>query len=420
MSDSSVCVTDTGVAAEPSSFDWRTYLPAILIAGLGFLVDVYDVLLFAILRVPSLADLGVPADKTLEVGVSLLNAQMVGLILGGIVWGVIGDKKGRRAALVGSILCYSLASIANSFVNSVPLYGVLRFITGFGLAGEVGAAMTIAAEITPAKYRTFGTAAVSLMGVFGSLLASYVGGSAPWRHAFLGAGIAGLLLLCIRISMKESALFEKVKAEGKIENLNPFKILRSPRNMLKIMRCVFIALPLFYVFGVLVTFAPEINHAGSNAAVMVAKIAAFYSIGEAVGEAVCGVLSQALRSRKKVIFLFQFCAFVLTIFTVRSNPDLYTLLCLPLGFFVGYWAVAITTTAEQFGTNVRSTVTTLVPNLMRACQMPTNLGFAAIAHAINPMTSVVILGGISYLLAFTSLFAMEETYAKELDFVEPS
>jgi putative MFS transporter len=418
MSDSPICVTGAEVAAEPTAFDWRTYLPAILIAGLGFLVDVYDVLLFAIVRVPSLADLGVPAGKTLEVGVSLLNAQMIGLLLGGVVWGVVGDKKGRRAALVGSILCYSLASIANSFVNSVPLYGVLRFVTGFGLAGEVGAAMTIAAEITPAKYRTFGTAAVSLMGVFGSLLASYVGGTIAWRHAFLGAGIAGLLLLCIRISMKESVLFEKAKSEGKLEKLNPFKILRDPRKILKIVRCVFIALPLFYVFGVLVTFAPEINHAGTNAAVMVAKIAAFYSIGEALGEAVCGVLSQAMRSRKKVVFLFQFCAFVLTIFTIRSNPDLYTLLCLPLGFFVGYWAVAITTTAEQFGTNVRSTVTTLVPNLMRACQMPTNLAFAAIAQAMNPMASVVILGCVSYLLAFVSLFCMEETFAKDLDFLE--
>lgn len=399
-------------------FSWGSYIPAILLAGLGFLVDVYDVLLFAILRVPSLRDLGVPAENTLSVGVTLLNAQMVGLVLGGIIWGLIGDKKGRRAALVGSILCYSIASIANSFVDSVPAYGLLRFLTGFGLAGEVGAAMTIAAEITPARYRTFGTATVSLMGVFGSLLSSYVGATIPWRAAFFAAGVAGLLLLLIRISMKETALFEKVKAEGISERQNPFLLLKSPVKILKIVRCVCIALPLFYVFGVLVTFAPEINHAGKDSAVMVAKIAAFYSLGEAIGEAVCGVLSQVWRSRKKVILLFQFCACLLTLWVIRSDTETYTLLCLPLGFFVGYWAIAITTTAEQFGTNVRSTVTTLVPNLMRACHIPINIAFATISQAMNTSASVMILGGVSYLLAFVCLFFMEETFAKDLDFVE--
>lgn len=399
-------------------FSWSSYVPAILLAGLGFLVDVYDVLLFAILRVPSLRDLGVAADKTLEVGVNLLNAQMVGLVLGGIVWGLIGDKKGRRAALVGSILCYSVASIANGFVDSVPMYGLLRFLTGFGLAGEVGAAMTIAAEITPARYRTFGTATVSLMGVLGSLLSSYVGATVPWRAAFIAAGVAGLLLLLIRISMKETALFEKVKAEGLVEKQNPFGLLKSPRKILKIVRCVCIALPLFYVFGVLVTFAPEINHAGNNSAVMVAKIAAFYSLGEAIGEAVCGVLSQVWRTRKKVIWLFQVCALLLTIWVIRSDVETYTLLCLPLGFFVGYWAIAITTTAEQFGTNVRSTVTTLVPNLMRACHIPINIVFAALSKAFDTSAAVISLGVASYLLAFICLFFMEETFAKDLDFVE--
>ena len=193
-------------------FSWKTYLPIILVAGLGFLVDVYDVLLFAILRVPSLKDLGVSPANTLEVGVGLLNAQMVGLILGGIVWGAIGDRKGRKAALVGSILCYSIASILNSFITDVSMYGVLRFVTGFGLAGEVGAAMTIAAEVTPARYRTYGTAAVSLMGVLGSVLASIVGSAIQWRTAYFIAGVAGLALLCIRIKMNETALFENTES----------------------------------------------------------------------------------------------------------------------------------------------------------------------------------------------------------------
>jgi putative MFS transporter len=399
-------------------FSWGSYLPALLVAGLGFLVDVYDVLLFAILRVPSLRDLGISSANTLETGVMLLNVQMIGLILGGIAWGIIGDKKGRRAALVGSILCYSIASILNSFVDSVPAYALLRFITGFGLAGEVGAAMTIAAEITPARYRTFGTATVSLMGVFGSLLASYVGATMPWRTAFLAAGIAGLLLLCIRISMKETALFEKAKEEGIIEKHNPLALLKSPVKLFKILRCVLVAVPLFFVFTVLVTFAPEINHSVADNGVLVAKTAAFYSLGEAIGEAVCGAMSQVLRSRKKVILVCQFCAAALTIAIIGRDTETYTILCLPLGFFVGYWAIAITATAEQFGTNVRSTVTTLVPNLMRACQIPLNMGFAAIAHASNPITSVIVLASISFVVAIACTATMDETFGKDLDFLE--
>ena len=399
-------------------FSWKTYLPIILVAGLGFLVDVYDVLLFAILRVPSLKDLGVSSASTLEVGVGLLNAQMVGLILGGIVWGVIGDRKGRKAALVGSILCYSVASILNSFITDVSQYGVLRFVTGFGLAGEVGAAMTIAAEVTPARYRTYGTAAVSLMGVFGSVLASAVGSAIQWRTAYFIAGVAGLALLCIRIKMNETALFEKAKAKSEGIAREGLLLLARPKKLLKILRCVLVALPLFFVFGVLVTFAPEIMPNSAEAAVLVAKIAAFYSIGEALGEAVCGVTSQLLKSRKKAILLFQVCALILTVLTIRSTTDVYVLLCLPLGFFVGYWAIAITTTAEQFGTNVRSTVTTVVPNLMRACHIPINLLFSALVKAHGTSTAVIALAVGSYLLAFISLFLMEETFARDLDFLE--
>jgi len=176
-------------------FSWKTYIPAILIAGLGFLVDVYDVLLFAVLRVPSLHELGVAAPQMLQTGVNLMNMQMLGLIAGGVVWGMVGDRKGRKAALFGSILVYSIATLLNGMVTSVEQYAALRFIAGFGLAGEVGAAMTIAAEMTPARYRTLGTAAVSFMGVLGSVLAAYTAEATTWRNAFYIAGAAGLALL---------------------------------------------------------------------------------------------------------------------------------------------------------------------------------------------------------------------------------
>jgi MFS family permease len=404
---------------DDTNFSWRTYLPALLVAGLGFLVDVYDVLLFAVLRVPSLRDLGVAEKQMLDVGVWLMNTQMVGLLLGGVVWGWIGDKKGRKAALFGSILCYSVATLANAYVTNVPMYALLRFVSGFGLAGEVGAAMTIAAEITPAKYRTYGTAAISLLGVVGSLLASYVGAMLPWRTAFLIAGIAGVVLLCIRVSMKETAMFERMtKSEKKSDRDVLRLVFTSPKRLLKIARCVLSALPLFFVFGVVVTFAPEINNNIDTSATMVAKIAALYSLGEILGEAVSGLLSQWLRSRRKVILLFQLCGAATFALFLHSNADQYVLLCAPLGFFVGFWAVVITSTAEQFGTNVRSTVTTMVPNIMRGCNIPLNLTFSALAAKVGPVAAMTYIAIASYTLAILCTARMEETFGRDLDFVE--
>lgn len=409
---------DIGVL-DDTNFSWRTYLPALLVAGLGFLVDVYDVLLFAVLRVPSLHDLGVDEKQMLDVGVWLMNTQMVGLLLGGIVWGWIGDKKGRKAALFGSILCYSVATLANAYVTNVPMYAALRFISGFGLAGEVGAAMTIAAEITPAKYRTYGTAAISLLGVVGSLLASYAGGALPWRTDYLIAGVAGLLLLCIRISMKETAMFSRMnKAEGTIDRNVLRLVFSSPARLAKIARCVFSALPLFFVFGVVVTFAPEINNNIDTSVQMVAKIAALYSLGEILGEAISGLLSQWMKSRRKVILIFQLCGLATFGLFLRSSAEQYVMLCLPLGFFVGFWAVVITSTAEQFGTNVRSTVTTLVPNIMRGCNIPLNIAFSTIAAKAGPQNAMTYLAVASYTIAILCTLRMEETFGKDLDFVE--
>lgn len=401
-----------------STFSWKTYVPAMLVAGLGFLVDVYDVLLFAVLRVPSLVDLGVTSNKTLDVGIQILNMQMIGLLVGGIVWGVIGDKFGRRSALFGSIACYSIANLLCSFVHSIETYEILRFVAGFGLAGEVGAAMTVAAELTPAKYRTFGTAFVSVMGVLGSLLASWSGASLPWRTAYLVAGGAGLVLLCIRASMKDTAMFEKMKAVPQLERGSLMLLISSPKRLLRMLCCVLAALPLFFVFGVLVSFAPELHQDQASSATAVATVAVFYSIGETVGECVSGVLSQLARSRKLIMLLFQIGALICTVLVFCSSASTYAYLCLPLGFFVGYWALVITSTSEQFGTNIRSTATTIVPNLMRACHIPINLLFASLAATFGSYHAAAGIATLSYVLGFICVLAMEETFGKELDFFE--
>jgi putative MFS transporter len=393
-------------------------VPILLIAGLGFLVDVYDIVLFAVVRIPSLESLGVAPQNSLAAGVLLLNMQMAGMIVGGLLWGILGDKKGRKSVLFGSILLYSLANLANGFVSSVPVYWLLRFLAGVGLAGEVGAAMTIAAEVTPARYRAYGTAGVAGLGVFGAVLASFIGGILPWRIAFVTAGIAGLLLLLARMSMRETPLFSRIMHNDRLER-GSVRLLFQKDRLLRLTRCVLAAVPLWFAIGVIVSFAPEIRGgAGSNIVISIAAVALSYSLGETLGEVVSGILSQFLRSRKLAMLVFVTGALVSVALVLNSPPQCYRLLCLPLGFFIGYWSVVMTTTAEQFGTNLRATATTLVPNLVRASTIPITVLFSYLSSICGPVTSAMITGGLCFVGAIVSIALMEETFGKDIDFVE--
>lgn len=389
----------------------------LVIAGLGFLVDVYDIVIFAVVRLPSLEALGVTKQDSLAAGVFLLNMQMFGMIVGGLLWGILGDKKGRKSVLFGSILLYSLANIANAFVTNLPMYWALRFLAGVGLAGEVGAAMTIAAEITPRQYRAYGTAVVAGLGVFGAVLASHIGGLLPWRLAFGTAGVAGLVLLLARMSMRETPLFSKILSNERLERGSIRLLLSDRRRVWRLLRCVLAAVPLWFVIGVIVSFAPEIL-TGSNCVVSVASIALSYSFGETAGEVLSGVLSQMVRSRKLAMFIFVTGALIFATLVLKGPPQFYGLLCLPLGFYLGYWSVLVTSTAEQFGTNLRSTATTLVPNLVRASAIPITLLFSALSPIYGPVASAMVTGGLCFLGALISIALMEETFAKDLDFLE--
>ncbi len=392
-------------------------IPILLIAGLGFMVDVYDIVLFAVVRQPSLISLGVSAQNSLNAGVFLLNMQMAGMIVGGILWGILGDKKGRKSVLFGSILLYSLSNIANAFVPSIPIYWALRFLAGVGLAGEVGAAMTIAAEITPRQYRAYGTAAVAGLGVFGAILASYVGGLLAWRIAYGTAGLAGLVLLLARMSMKETPLFSKIVNNDRLERGSLRLLLSDKGRVWRLVRCVLAAVPLWFAIGVVVSFAPEIR-GGGNVALSVAAIALSYSFGETTGEVISGILSQLLRSRKKAMLLFATGALISAFLVLTCPVEYYRLLCLPLGFFVGYWSVLVTSAAEQFGTNLRSTATTLVPNLVRASTIPITILFSSISAIWGPVAGAMLTGGVCFAGAFISILMMDETFAKDLDFIE--
>ncbi len=403
-----------------AALTWHEIVPMLLIAGFGFLVDVYDLVVFSVVRISSLTSLGIPAKQLLQSGILLLNLQMAGMMIGGFIWGVIGDKYGRKTALFGSILMYSTATLLNGLVTTLPVYALLRIFSGIGLAGEVGAAMTIAAEVTPPKYRAYGTALVAGLGTSGAILASYVASFAPWRMVFLTGGLLGLLLLLARLTLKEPPLFSKIETDTSIQRGSIKLLLTNKKRCWCLIRCVLAAVPLWFVLGVMVAFAPEVCKSidQQTMCVSVAAVTIAYAIGETLGEIGSGIVSQFLHSRRMVMFLFLFAAMTLTLIALHSPPLLYRLLCIPLGFSVGYWSVVITTTAEQFGTNLRATATTLVPNLVRASVIPLTLLFSLLATRFSASTSALIVGTFCFVGALISIFFMEETFGKELDFIE--
>lgn len=392
----------------------RHVILMLAVAGLGFMVDVYDMALFGVVRVHSLTSLGVMGADALSAGVLLLNWQMAGMAIGGILWGALGDKRGRRTILLGSIILYSVANIANAFVNSVETYAAARFFVGIGLAGEVGAAMTIAAEVTPKAVRAYGTAGVAAFSTLGAILASVFGELLTWRVAYLSAGAAGFGLLLARFSLKETAIFERLQ-QASVER-GSFRLLLSNRErVFRLIRCVLAAAPLWFALAVLVSFAPEIS---ASSSVTVAACIPFSSIGESTGEFVSGIVSQWLKSRRKTMFIFLAAGSTILLPILHCPANFYAPLCLPLLLFLGFWSVAITTTSEQFGTNLRATATSLVPNLVRATAIPMTCMFTFLTSKFGPQNSALMLGIFSFVTAALSIFLMEETAGKDLEFIE--
>lgn len=391
----------------------------VIIAALGYFVDIYDLVLFGIVRVPSLVALGVPQAQHLSVGVMLLNAQMVGMLVGGVAWGVMGDKRGRVSVLFGSILLYSLANIANAFVTDITTYAVLRFIAGVGLAGELGAAITLVAEIMPRETRGYGTAVVAAVGILGAVVAALVGGLTDWRTAYVVGGVMGLTLLVARLKLRDSAMFASVKGErrGDLRLL-----IASPSRAWRLAKCVLIGVPIWFVIGILITFSPELARELRVTGPIVAGTSiAFCYGGAAIGDLVLGFASQRLRSRRKVIFGSMLASAALILVYAASegvSPAAFYALCFALGAGSGYWAVFATNAAEQFGTNMRATVAIVVPNLVRGSVVLLTLGFTALRPSAGLVASALIVGAVVYALAFLALRGLPETARKSLDFVE--
>jgi len=401
---------------------------AVIVGALGYFVDIYDLLLYSIIRVPSLKSLGLDDAAIDKQGMHILNIQMIGLLIGGIIWGILGDKKGRMKVLFASIILYSIGNIANGFVHNVNQYAIVRFITGLGLAGELGAGITLVSELMSKEKRGIATSLVAGIGLSGAVFAyfvrlKFVGPTGDgWRICYFIGGGLGFLLLFLRVGVIESSMFKNIEQSDKVKKGDFFMLFTNARRFKKYLTAILIALPNWYVIGILITFSNrfatsmDINgKVDPGKAVMVAYAAI------SIGDILIGFISQWLKSRKKSLLLFH----IITVFAVlwyfnlqRQSANSVYLVCAFLGFGTGFWAMFVTMAAEQFGTNIRATVATTVPNMARGSLVLVSLLFNSLQPSQGYLKSGWITGIIVFLIAFICLAMTEETFGKDLDYIE--
>jgi putative MFS transporter len=395
---------------------------AILVAALGYFVDIYDLLLFSIVRVKSLEALGKTGHEITSDGIFLLNVQMAGMLIGGIIWGVLGDKKGRISVLFGSILIYSLGNLANGFAGSVEAYAVCRLIAGFGLAGELGAGITLVAELMPKEKRGYATTIVSAVGVSGAVAAYFIAQYFDWRTCYFIGGGLGILLLLMRVGVSESGMFHHALKEAPKKSI--LYLLSNRKRVVKYLRCIIIGVPLWFVVGILITLSPEFGQSlGIRGAVDPGLAVACCYGGLVIGDIISGLLSQWLKSRVKVVYIFLILSvLVITAYFFLAGIHVFSfyILCFLLGISVGYWVIFMTIATEQFGTNVRATVTTTAPNFVRGAVVPLSMLFQWLMTIFNGSLKLagITVAIIVFLLAFWALSGTEETFSKDLDYVE--
>lgn len=397
---------------------------AVIVASLGYFVDIYDLLLFTIVRVPSLRELGVPQDEIDNgIGLLLISVQMVGLLAGGIFWGILGDKRGRLSVLFGSILLYSLANIANGFVQSTDAYLVWRFVAGLGLAGELGAGITLVAELLPKEKRGYGTMIVATVGVSGAVAANLIAKLVQdWRICYFIGGGLGLLLLFLRISVIESGMFHTVK-QSTVARGSFFALFKKKERFFRYVKCLFLGAPTWYVVGILVAFSNKFAvELKVNGNINPGDAIAFCYAGLTLGDMASGLISQLWKSRRKVMLLFLLMSalFVFIYFQLSGAETwLFYTVCFALGFGAGFWAIFVTIAAESFGTNLRATVAITVPNFARGMLPLISMLFVALQSHFSYLTSGAIVGAVTLLIGLVAAWKIEETFGKELDFVEP-
>ena len=420
----------------------RKIMAIVVVAALGYFVDIYDLVLFGVIKAESLKQIMIGTSPALQAatGKFLFNMQMIGMLIGGVIWGVLGDKRGRLQVLFGSILLYSLANIANAFVSDISTYAVIRIIAGIGLAGELGAGITLVSEMMSKEKRGYGTMIIVTFGALGAVFASLVGSKgdyfsqiifnltnfqlASWQVAYIIGGLMGFTLLFLRIGTIEPHYFKVIKSKNEIKK-GSFKLIFSSKpNRIKYLHCILIGIPIWFIIGLIIMnskddFGPWVGlkNIENGTAVM------YTYIGLSFGDLISGLLSQVLKSRKKVVFLYLCFTAILTLiflfFGKGMTATTYYFFCFLLGTGTGYWAIFVTIAAEQFGTNIRSTAANTIPNFVRGSVNVIMLLFSLLlASQLSVGISAFLIGAFFIGLAFYSLSQLKETFGKELDYIE--
>lgn len=394
----------------------------VVVAALGYFVDIYDLIIFSIVRIQSFQDIGVPQELMRSKGEFVLNMQMGGLLLGGLIWGIIADKYGRIKVLFGSILLYSLANIYNGFVQDVNTYAIIRFIAGIGLAGELGAGITLVSESMPKGKRGYGTMIVAGVGVLGAILAYYVSEWFDWRTAYFVGGGTGLLLLLMRVGTFESGLFAHTASQQHVEKGSLKLLFRSKERIVRYIYCLCIGLPIWFVVGVLVTQSPEIGKAlGAPVILSAGKGVMFTYLGISIGDFFAGLLAQWLKSRRKVVFICQILVVLTSIAYLTSqgiSEERFMWLAFLMGLGVGYWATFVTIAAEQFGTNLRATVATTAPNFVRGALIPSTILYGFLVNQFGIITAAILTLLLLTGIAVFALSQLKESFDKDLNYNE--
>jgi MFS family permease len=397
---------------------------AVIVSALGYFVDIYDLILFNVVKKASLMDLGFEGQELKDMAIFLFNMQMTGMLIGGLLWGIWGDKKGRVSVLFGSIFMYSAANIANGFVWDIPSYAVMRLIAGIGLAGELGAGITLVSEVMSKENRGYGTMIIVTMGALGAVFAAMVADVFTWQISYFVGGGLGMALLLMRVGTLESGMFKQSK-KSEVRRGDFLMLFTSRERFSKYMACIAVGLPVWFVIGVLIAmsesdFAAELHVAGN---IEVGKAIMFCYIGLSVGDLLSGILSQYLRSRRKVVFMYLVACFLLSavfLFYQEPTEGTFYFISFLLGAATGYWALFVTIASEQFGTNIRSTVTTTVPNFVRGAVVPITLSYKGLLPVLGIIGSAFAVGTICVALAAWATWYLKETFGKDLDYMELS
>jgi len=394
---------------------------AVLVAALGYFVDIYDLLLFNIVRVPSLRSMGLSPEEVKKSGEFIISIQMTGLLIGGIIWGIMGDKKGRLSVLFGSIILYSVANIINGFVHTTDQYALTRFFAGIGLAGELGAGITLVSELVHKDKRGVATSLVAGVGLTGAVVAYFISRSFDWRICYFIGGGLGFCLLLLRISVFESGMYTQLK-ETNVSRGNFGMFFNNAQRFRKLLLSILIGLPTWYVIGILIVFSNEFGKRFGIADEIIPGKATMYAyVAISIADVLAGLLSQWLKSRKKALYVFYFLTAIsigLYFSPYNNSATVMYIICAAMGFGTGFWAIFVTMAAEQFGTNLRATAATTVPNMVRGSLPLMLLLFNWLQHYTSYINAGLMTGVLVMLISIIAAWFTEETFGKDLNYTE--